>query len=129
MLTNVRVVSHLHQVVDLGTGADTRLTKGRSVYATIAADLYFVLNNYAPELGDLAVAAAVPGEAEPVPADHRSRVDDAATAQCTVSVDGDVGADDRVRPQTDTRAQVAPGADVAPIADVSVGGNHCTGAY
>jgi len=67
---DVRVVGDLHEVVDLGATADARLAEGGPIDAAVAADVHVVLDDHLPELRHLAVAGAVPAEAETIAADH-----------------------------------------------------------
>ena len=72
------VVSDLHEVVDLGAGADPGPSEAGAIHATVRADLDVVVDLDDPDLLDLFVAAFDEFEAEPVGADDDSAVEDDA---------------------------------------------------
>ena len=101
-------VGDLHEVVDLGAGADAGLPDRRPVDRRIRADLHVVLDDEPADLRDLLVrAVGAPGEAEAVAAhdravlDHHAVADDDPLAHGDVRVQHAVVADARARTDHD----------------------------
>ena len=87
-------VRDLHEVVDLGAGANPRLADGRTIDGGVGADLHVVFDDDVGGLRNLQVRAVrLLDEAEAVAADHRAVLDDDAVA------DDDAFADRHVRVQ------------------------------
>src|SRR5262249_33637735 len=114
--TDPRVVSDLHQIVDLRALADHRISQSAAVDGRVGADLHVVLDDDAPDLRQPLGAARAGDEAEPFAADLGAAVDDDA-------VGDECGLDSGARPDE----TVAP--DLRAGADDGVGRYHRAGAY
>ena len=95
-------VRDVHEVVDLGAGADARLADRRAIDRRVGADLDVVFDHDVGVLRNLQVRAVLlPREAEPVAADDDAVVqrhaiaDDDALANRDLRVDDAVVADPR----------------------------------
>src|SRR2546425_5743212 len=91
MLADLHVVADLDEIVDLGAAPDHRLPQHRTIDGRVGADLHVVLDHHRSQLGDLAVAVAVPGITEPLVAHDGAGVNDHSASE------PDAVAHDRVR--------------------------------
>src|SRR5438128_11521815 len=66
VLADLDVVTDLHEVIDLGSAADDRLSQGGAVDRRVGADLDVVLDQHGADLRDLPVFFTVEGVAEAV---------------------------------------------------------------
>ena len=117
-------VRNLHQVVDLGAGADARLADGRAIDRRVGADLHVVFDDDVGVLRDLQVrAVGLLDEAEAVAADHGAVLEDHAVADLHalanrhVRMDHAVVADDGAGPDDDVGINDRPRADRRACAD------------
>src|SRR5665213_3080472 len=88
MPANANIVADLDQIVDLGALADHGIADGATVDRGAGADLDVVLDDDAPELRHLKVAAQTQHEAEAVLTDLAARMNDDPVADQRVGDDG-----------------------------------------
>src|SRR5690349_182692 len=112
------VVPYLHQVVDLGPGADDRVVHAAAVDSRVGADFHVVPDDAAAYLRDLARQfTTLPGYvSESVSAEPNPGVQDHAAAHDRAAVAHDVGIELHVVTQHDAVAQHRSGAhaDITP---------------
>ena len=106
MVPQHHIMSHLHQVVDLGPLANDGGTQGASVDGHIGPDLDIVANDDVADLRHLPVNAAVLDVTKAIRADDRSAVDADAIADLRPGIKGDVGEQVRVFPDPAVRANM-----------------------
>ena len=122
MPANADIVADLDQIVDLGALADHGIADGATVDRGAGADLDVVLDDDAPELRHLEVAAQTQHEAEAVLTDLAARMNDDPVADqgvCdngsrpdrTIATDAHFGADDRRCPDNGAGADFDPRPD------------------
>lgn len=92
MPPNVRVVANLDQIINLGTFAYNGVPQRAAVDRRSGPDLRLVLDDHAPQLGNLHVAARAGSEAKPRLPDLCSRKDQYIVSHMRAH-DGDVAAD------------------------------------
>src|SRR5215475_2534832 len=80
VLTDLAVVAHLYEVVDLAPAADDGVAQRGAVDGGVGADLHVVGDAEAAHLGNLAMRGAVEGVAEAIRAQHGAGVHDHAMA-------------------------------------------------
>src|SRR5262245_47782664 len=88
---DAHVVSHLDLVVELHAVLDDRVVDRAAVDRRICADLDGVAENVPDHLGNLAPSTLARGEADPVRAYHRSRVQYYTLTDHAAVIDRDVG--------------------------------------
>src|SRR5262245_64966022 len=104
MPPNHDVVPDLHQIINFRAFADNRVVEGPAIDAAVGADLHVVLDDHAPDLRHLEMAAGAHGEAEPILADPHAGMQDHPIA------------DERMG-EARPRPHVAVTSDAYPIAD------------
>src|SRR3990172_1712685 len=106
---NDHVVPDLNEIINFRPFADNRVLEGAAVDCRVGADFHVVLDDHAADLRHLDVPFAPHGEAEPVLADARSRVNNDTVADQRMrdrrqrpdiasAPDRDTVADDGTRP-------------------------------
>ena len=74
MTTDRHIVADLDEVVDLGPRANDRVVDAPAIDARIGADLNVVVNQAAPDMGDLAMGTIGKRVAESIAADAHAGV-------------------------------------------------------
>ena len=82
------VVSDLHEVVDLGAGADDRVVDAAAIDRRVGADLDVVVDDAPADVRNLLVSALREDVAEAIAADPGARVRDDAIADLGARVHG-----------------------------------------
>ena len=137
--TDVHVVRHLDQVVELDAIFDHGVVERPAVDAGVGADLDVVADHHGAQLLDLFPAAIDRREAETVGADHHAAVQDAARTdratvaesrvrmQAGVFADARLGTDVRLCTDDRRRADLRAGAHEGQRTDVRGCGDSCRG--
>src|SRR5215831_11789454 len=109
VFTNVHIVTHVDQVIDLGSAADACDIERPAIHGGIRTDLHVVFNQQAPDLGELFISPGhvVAHIAETIAAQHRTGMDHNAVSQL------------RARINRDVRVNHAVASDANPVADYS----------
>src|SRR5690606_26183585 len=80
MLTNFYVMSHLHEVIDLGAFADDGGAHGSTVNGGVCTDVHIVLQYHIPDLGYIFVSTVrLRRKAEAVAAQHHTGMQSAVS--------------------------------------------------
>src|SRR5690606_8518491 len=122
------MVTDLHEVLDLGAGADHRVAHAAAVDGAVRSDFHVVFHDAAADVRDPAVLAAFEGISEPVAADACTRLDYHAVAKSRRTVHGRSGMQPDVAAEHRTAADDAVFADPGTIADHDVLADHRVGA-
>src|SRR5215813_8870329 len=106
ILTDLDVVGHHDEVVDLHAAPHDRWSERAAIDGRIGADLDVVLDHHAAHLRDLTVCRPIPRITEAVCAQHGAGVNDHPAAHAHAFADHDVRVEDRVLADLGTRAHV-----------------------
>src|SRR6185503_21010784 len=120
------IVTHLHQVVDLGALADHGIADGAAVDRRAGADLDVVLNDDATDLRNLQVPLGAHDVPEAILADVAAGMNDHAIADEAVRDDG-ARADRAVAADPHFGADHGIGADESAAANLGARADHRTG--
>src|SRR5437867_4506937 len=91
ILTDLHVVGHHDEIIDLHAASHDGRSQRAAVDRRVGADLDVVLDDHAADLGNLPMGRAVPGESEPVGAQHGAGVNDHPAAHTNAVADDDMG--------------------------------------
>ena len=80
MRADLNVVSNLHQIVDLGSAADSRSAELGPIDAGARADLHIILDYNRSDLWNLLMLATIPPIAEAIAAQHGVGMNDDAVS-------------------------------------------------
>src|SRR5262249_45590563 len=116
VLVHLDVVTHLHEIVDLGAGADHRGARGRAVDARVGADLDVVADQDGAHLRHLVGHVAVTHVAEAVGPDHRAGMDGDALAEHAILAYHHARIEPRLLAETRAASDVGAGHDHAIVA-------------
>src|ERR1700676_3013683 len=144
MLSNMRAMADLHQIVDLGASRNVGLADAGAIDAGIGLDFHVVFDDDRHRLRDLVpVAEIVFGESETIPtndhpilqqniisqtallADDRMSVSHEVLADFNVTVDNHVRQQNGVLPDFDIFANYHIWPDVCAFSDSGGTMNHC----
>ena len=105
-------MGHLHQIVDLATGADSRLAQQPTIHRAVGTDLDIVFENDSATVFELDVGIVMVRIPESIATHHYTGMKNAALTNPRVCVKNDPGIQNRVPPDTAIAADDNVGMDL-----------------
>ena len=117
-------MAHLHQIVDLGAGADAGFTHRWAIDGAAAAHFHQIFQHHLAGLGHLAPAAGRGHKTKALRSHHGIGIHDAALAQAAAWVQHGIGVDGATCAQLHIGVEHSPGMQGAAGADHHIGSDH-----